>query len=105
MSPLSEHERRVLKELEISLLVESNDPLHLTAQDEYKRHRRGAIAGACTFLIGAAIMIVFLTQQLAVSVAGLFVLIAGSLFFAHQIQLANRASKMTELPPTDQPTS
>jgi Flp pilus assembly protein TadB len=105
MGPLSEHERKVLKELEMSLLIESSDPLHQTAQREYQRSRRRVLVGALTFLIGAAVMIIFLTESLIVSLAGLFVMIAGSLFFACNAQLARRASKMTKDPLSGGPSA
>jgi hypothetical protein len=99
MTPLSEHERKVLKELERSLFGDAGDPLHSTAQEEYKRRRRGAISGAVASLVGAVVMTIFLTQILAVSLAGLFTMIAGSLVFANNFLLARRASQMSKLPP------
>jgi hypothetical protein len=98
VAPLSEHERNILLDLEMSLLADTKGPADLSVRSEYENARRRALWGSFIFVMGIIVMTVFLTLSLAASLTGLFFAIGSSLVCAHQSQRAWRASRMLKSP-------
>ncbi len=98
MESLSEYERSVLMDLELSLLGESSRPLHLAIRREHATRRRQVTWSVGVFLIGVALTTVFLTQSFVLSFVGLVTMIFSSLVFSHSALLARRAAKMLANP-------
>jgi hypothetical protein len=94
MGPLSEHERNMLLDLEMSLLTDTRDPVDLIVRCTYARAPRRALWGGAVFVLEVIVMTVFLTEALVVSMAGLLIAVGSSLVCAHQCLTAWRASRM-----------
>ena len=81
--PLSDHEQRLLEQMERALYAE--DPKFATTMrgaDLRRRYRRRAVAAAFVFLLGVAVLMAgAVTTEIAVGVAG-FVIMLGSAWYA-----------------------
>ncbi len=102
MESLSEYERSVLMDLELSLLGESRRPLRLAVLREYEMRRRQVAWSASTFILATALTTIFLTRVFLVSLTGLALMIASSLLFAQNAPLLRRASRMLRPPRFDE---
>ena len=92
--PLSDHEQRLLEQMEQALLAE--DPKFATAMrgaDLRRRYRRRAVLAGLVFLVGVVMLMTgAVTQVIALGVAG-FVVMLGSAFYA--------VTSWRRVPPTD----
>lgn len=92
--PLSDHEQRLLEQMEQALLAE--DPKFATAMrgaDLRRRYRRRAVFAGLVFLVGVVMLMTgAVTQVIALGVAG-FVVMLGSAFYA--------VTSWRRVPPTD----
>ena len=95
--PLSDHEQRLLEQMEQALLAE--DPKFATAMrgaDLRRRYRRRAVIAGLIFVIGVVMLMTgAVSQVIAVGVAG-FVVMLGAAFYAvtawRRIPLADAAA-------------
>jgi hypothetical protein len=80
--PLSEHEQKILTDLEESLFRQDPRFAKKVSNGNFytRRHRRAL--GAVGFVVGLAIMVAFFTQSLTLGLIGLAVMIGSSLVFA-----------------------
>jgi Protein of unknown function (DUF3040) len=80
---LSEHEQRVLEEIEQSLTHE--DPAlagRMASHDSYRRARRLLVLSVCGFVVGVVVMIAFFTTSVAVGFLGaVMMLVAADIFW------------------------
>jgi hypothetical protein len=89
--PLSEHEQKILTDLETSLL--QHDPRFAEKVGNIGRfaHRRKmkwlSIAG---FIVGLAILVAFFTQSIPVGLVGLAIMLASSIAFTSYIAVTRR---------------
>lgn len=92
--PLSDHEQRLLEQMEQALLAE--DPKFATAMrgaDLRRRYRRRAVFAGLVFVVGVVMLMTgAVTQVIALGVAG-FVVMLGSAFYA--------VTSWRRVPPTD----
>lgn len=92
--PLSDHEQRLLEQMEQALLAE--DPKFATAMrgaDLRRRYRRRAVLAGLVFLVGVVMLMTgAVTQVIALGVAG-FVVMLASAFYA--------VTSWRRVPPTD----
>ncbi|MGA7834477.1 MAG: hypothetical protein WCA31_04665 [Acidimicrobiales bacterium] len=93
-SPLTEHERQVLLELEMSLLSGSRGGDAVSAGRVFLRARRFALWSLLALVLGAAVLTSALTESLVIAGVGLAVMAASSLALAHHVQSMIRASRM-----------
>ena len=91
--PLSEHEQKILSDLEESLSkqdpgfaksVSQSDPLV-----DARRRVRGGVAG---FIVGLAILVVFFTQSVLWGLVGVAVMLLSSLVVARNAELMGASS-------------
>lgn len=94
MAPLSEHEQKVLMDLEMSLLSDSRGHEALSPSAAHRRARRGIVYCSLAFVLGTVVLVASFTQSLAVAAVGLFVMIGSSLLATTKVQMMSRASKM-----------
>lgn len=96
MSPLSEHEQKVLLDLELSLLSDSRkgDSDVLTGASVYVKARRGVIVSAVAFIAGSVLLIMTLTSSMVMAAIGLGVMVAAAVTFAHRIEPMIHARRM-----------
>ncbi|WP_026875623.1 DUF3040 domain-containing protein [Jiangella gansuensis] len=92
--PLSDHEQRLLEQMEQALLAE--DPKFATAMrgaDLRRRYRRRAVLAGLVFVVGVVMLMTgAVTQVIALGVAG-FVVMLASAFYA--------VSSWRRVPPSD----
>ncbi|PZF79158.1 hypothetical protein C1I92_32590 [Jiangella anatolica] len=92
--PLSDHEQRLLEQMEQALLAE--DPKFATAMrgaDLRRRYRRRAVLAGLVFVVGVVMLMTgAVTAVIALGVAG-FVVMLGSAFYA--------VTSWRRVPPTD----
>jgi hypothetical protein len=92
--PLSDHEQRLLEQMEQALLAE--DPKFATAMrgaDLRRRYRRRAVFAGLIFVVGVVMLMTgAVTQVIPLGVAG-FVVMLGSAFYA--------VTSWRRVPPTD----
>ncbi|WP_116948408.1 DUF3040 domain-containing protein [Jiangella endophytica] len=92
--PLSDHEQRLLEQMEQALLAE--DPKFATAMrgaDLRRRYRRRAVLAGLVFVVGVVLLMTgAVTQVIPLGVAG-FVVMLGSAFYA--------VTSWRRVPPTD----
>ena len=91
--PLSEHDQKILSDLEESL--SQQDPrfaksVSRTSVLVYARRR--VLGGVAGFIVGLAILIVFLTQSTLWGLVGVAVMLLSSLVVARNAELLARAS-------------
>ncbi|TDD68792.1 DUF3040 domain-containing protein [Jiangella aurantiaca] len=101
--PLSDHEQRLLEQMEQALLAE--DPKFATAMrgaDLRRRYRRRAVFAGLVFVVGVVMLMTgAVTQVIALGVAG-FVVMLGSAFYAvtswRRVPPADAAAAAGEVP-------
>jgi hypothetical protein len=92
--PLSDSEQKILSDLEESLT--KHDPRFARSVGRggvaaYSRYRVGlSIAG---FIVGVAIMVVFLTHSIVLSLIGVLMMLCSSLVLARNAELKGRAAR------------
>jgi hypothetical protein len=92
--PLSDHEQKILTDLEASL--SKHDPQFakkVSSVNIYNRRHRRMILGVVGFTIGFAILVIFFTQSLALGLIGLAVMIASSLVLALGVAQARDSAR------------
>lgn len=96
MSPLSEHEQKVLLDLELSLLSDSRkgDSDVLTGASAYVRARRGVLLSLVAFVAGSVLLIMTFTSSMVLASVGLAVMVAAALTFAQRIEPMIHARRM-----------
>ena len=91
--PLSEHEQKILSDLEESLAKQDPRFAKSVSQTKllvYARRRvRGGVVG---FIVGLAILIVFFTQSILLGLIGVAVMLLSSIVVARNAELLGRAS-------------
>lgn len=91
--PLSEHEQKILSELEESLSrQEPRFPKSVSRTSVLVYARRRVLGGAVGFIVGLAILIVFLTRSTPWGLVGVVVMLLSSLVVARNAELLSRAS-------------
>jgi hypothetical protein len=84
--PLSEHEQKILTDLEESL--SRQDPQFarkVSSVNVYSRRRRRKLLGALGLIVGFVILVATFTQSLALGLVGLAVMIGSSLVLARGV--------------------
>jgi len=98
-SPLTEHERQVLLELEMSLLTGSRNGDAVSARRVLLQARRFALWSLFALVLGAALLTSAFTESLVIAGVGLAIMIASSLTLAHHVQSMIQASRMMKCTP------
>ena len=91
--PLSEHEQKILTDLEESL--SKQDPRfakNVCKTNVYARGQRRLREGAIGFAVGLLILVAFFTQLVLVGLVGLAVMLISSLVIARNAQFTSHAS-------------
>jgi sulfite exporter TauE/SafE len=108
--PLSEHEQRMLDEIERALYEE--DPKFATSVDVTRMRRRRPIAAAALFVVGLVCLVVgviatqnVLALGVVVSVVGFLVMVAGVGLFVFGIPGRGRNTATTVTPKTPRPAN
>ncbi len=94
MDSLSEHDRQVLMELELSLITDSRDGDTLSACRVLVRAQHAAIWSIVALVLGTVVLTSALTESLVVAGVGLAIMFGASLLLAHHVQSMARASRM-----------
>lgn len=91
--PLSDHEQRILAELEESLHREDPDFAHKVRNESIYRHagRHVKWAGG-TFLVGLAILVAFFTTSIWLGLVGVAVMFASGVVIQRSLSRMGRAS-------------
>ncbi len=90
--PLSEHEQRVLQELEQTLYAD--DPAfanRVKSETVYKHAGRYCVWSAITFIIGLVILMMWLSTILPLSFAGFVIMLASAAIFERNARRMGRA--------------
>ena len=83
--PLSEHEQKILTDLEESL--RQQDPRFLKSIGKVNFHiHRWRSLSITGFLIGLAVLIAFFTESIPLGLVGLAVMLGSSLIFASHVE-------------------
>jgi hypothetical protein len=91
--PLSEHEQKILSNLEESL--SQQDPRFaksISKTNVLVRARQRVRVGVAGFIVGFTVLIVFFTQSILLGLVGVAVMLLSSLVFARNAELMGRAS-------------
>jgi uncharacterized membrane protein len=81
--PLSEHEQKILTDLEESL--RQHDPHFAKSVGNlslYARQRRRRLLSVIGFIVGLAVLVAFFTQSIPLGLVGLAMMVASALAFA-----------------------
>lgn len=90
--PLSEHEQRILAELEESLVRQ--DPgfaERVKSETVYRHAGRYCVWGALTFAIGVAILVAFYSQSVVVGLLGVAVMFVSAVVVERNLRRMGRA--------------
>lgn len=89
--PLSEHEQKILTDLEESL--RQQDPRFLKSIGKVSFHiRRWRSLSIVGFLIGLAVLIAFFTASTPLGLVGLGIMFASTLLFSSHVEQSRRPS-------------
>ena len=90
--PLSEHEQKILSDLEESL--SQQDPRfakRVSKTNVFVHARRRVRGGAVGFILGLVILIVFFTQSVLLGFVGVVMMLLSALVVARNTELSGRA--------------
>jgi hypothetical protein len=91
--PLSDHEQRILAELEESLHREDPEFVDKVRSESLYRHAGRHVKWAvCTFLIGLALLLVFFPTSIEVALGGIAVMFASGVVIQRNVGRMGRAS-------------
>jgi hypothetical protein len=91
--PLSEHEQKILTDLEESLSKQDPRFAKIVSKSKFYVHARPrarwSVAG---FILGLAVLIVFFTQSVLLGLVGITMMLLSALFVARNAELMGRTS-------------
>lgn len=90
--PLSEHEQRILAELEESLV--RHDPRfadRVASKTVYRHAGRQCKWSAVTFVVGLAVLVAFYSQSIVLGLLGVAVMFASAVVFERNLRRLGRA--------------
>ncbi len=91
--PLSDHEQRILAELEKSLhLADPEFAEKVRSESVYRHAGRRAKWAALTFLLGLAVLVIFFTQSIWLGLFGVAVMFASGVVVQRSLGRMGRAS-------------
>lgn len=100
--PLSEHEQRILAELEESL-VRHDPEFAQRVRTRTLRHQAGTQCkwAALTFLAGLGILVAFYTQSVLAGIAGVAIMFASAVVFEQNVRHLGAEGRRAAAPPAD----
>lgn len=90
--PLSEHEQRILAEMEESLVRE--DPRfaeRVKSETVYRHAGRHCIWSAATFVLGVVVLVAFYSRSILAGLAGVAIMFGSAVVFERNIRRVGRA--------------
>lgn len=89
--PLSEHEQKILTDLEASLI--RHDPRFVEKVGQmglYAHRRQRRLLSIAGFIVGFAILVAFFTLSVPLGLVGLAIMLASSITFARNLAASNQ---------------